>query len=69
MIKINFDLASSLYTCKMGNKSSTANKPGEITSQDRAILDLKVQRDKLKQYQKKVINLAEQIAFYTILIY
>jgi hypothetical protein len=32
----------------MGNKNS------RITSQDRAILDLKVQRDKLKQYQKKV---------------
>jgi charged multivesicular body protein 6 len=35
----------------MGNKNS------RITSQDRAILDLKVQRDKLKQYQKKVNKL------------
>lgn len=29
----------------------------KITSQDKAILDLKVQRDKLKKYQKNVIKL------------
>ncbi|KAI8974640.1 Snf7-domain-containing protein [Pilobolus umbonatus] len=34
----------------MGIKSSK----NTITAQDRAILDLKVQRDKLKQYQKKI---------------
>ncbi|KAF9517589.1 hypothetical protein BS47DRAFT_510325 [Hydnum rufescens UP504] len=34
----------------MGNSSSTP----KITTQDRAILDLKLQRDKLKQYQKKI---------------
>jgi charged multivesicular body protein 6 len=28
----------------------------KITSQDKAILDLKVQRDKLKRYQKNVRN-------------
>lgn len=28
----------------------------KITSQDKAILDLKVQRDKLKRYQKNVNN-------------
>jgi len=36
---------------KLFSKKPTGPK---ITSQDKAILDLKVQRDKLKQYQKKV---------------
>ncbi|KAI7876747.1 hypothetical protein K492DRAFT_166783 [Lichtheimia hyalospora FSU 10163] len=35
----------------MGASNSKAKK---ITSQDKAILDLKIQRDKLKQYQKKI---------------
>jgi charged multivesicular body protein 6 len=35
----------------MGNSSSKR----KITSRDKAILDLKVQRDRLKQYQKKVL--------------
>jgi len=37
----------------MGSSSSKP-KAKKITSQDKAILDLKVQRDKLNQYQKKI---------------
>lgn len=33
----------------------------KITSQDKAILDLKVQRDKLKRYQKNVNNRKKKI--------
>ncbi|KAI7870770.1 Snf7-domain-containing protein [Spinellus fusiger] len=40
----------------MGGKQSKS----AITSQDRAILDLKIQRDKLKQYQKKVSVVLER---------
>lgn len=29
-------------------------KKGRVTAHDKAVLDLKVQRDKLKQYQKRV---------------
>ncbi|KAI9345547.1 Snf7 family [Obelidium mucronatum] len=42
----------------MGNTNS--KRPPAITAQDRAILDLKVQRDKLKKYQKKLALVAEQ---------
>ncbi|PLW28551.1 hypothetical protein PCASD_07924 [Puccinia coronata f. sp. avenae] len=48
--------------CNMGQARSSQNR---ITSQDRAILDMKLQRDKLKQYQKKiesVLKLEEEIA-------
>lgn len=40
----------------MGNLFSGGKKKDKqkITPRDRAILDLKVQRDRLKQYQKKV---------------
>ncbi|CAI2162503.1 1805_t:CDS:2 [Funneliformis geosporum] len=38
----------------MGNKNS------KITTHDRAVLDLLVQRDKLKQYQKKIQTVAEK---------
>jgi len=37
----------------MGSSSSKP-KSKKITSQDKAILDLKIQRDKLNQYQKKI---------------
>jgi len=37
----------------MGN-SSSKGKSKKITSQDKAILDLKIQRDKLNQYEKKI---------------
>lgn len=38
--------------CKSAKEGDLGNK--SITSRDKAILDLKVQRDRLKQYQKKV---------------
>ncbi|KAF9915719.1 Vacuolar protein sorting-associated protein 20 [Lobosporangium transversale] len=44
---------------------STTSKSNKITSQDRAILDLKVQRDKLKAYSRKldsVINKELELA-------
>ena len=34
--------------------SSSAKKAPRVSSHDKAVLDLKVQRDKLTQYQKKV---------------
>ncbi|KAK9457930.1 Snf7-domain-containing protein [Dipodascopsis uninucleata] len=36
----------------MGNSSSSPR--GRITKQDQAVLDMKLQRDKLRQYQKKI---------------
>lgn len=43
----------------MGNlfgssKSKSKNEPSRVTEADKAVLQLKQQRDKLKQYQKKV---------------
>jgi len=40
----------------MGGSQSTP----KITAQDRAILDLKLQRDKLKQYQKKIQSVLDR---------
>ncbi|KAJ5568798.1 hypothetical protein N7450_011284 [Penicillium hetheringtonii] len=40
----------------MGNTSSSQ----KISSQDRAILDLKNQRDKLQQYRKRITNLTDR---------
>uniref|UniRef100_A0A0B7AHI2 Charged multivesicular body protein 6 n=1 Tax=Arion vulgaris TaxID=1028688 RepID=A0A0B7AHI2_9EUPU len=38
----------------MGNLFGSKKKPTRVTEQDKAILQLKQQRDKLKQYQKKI---------------
>jgi len=40
----------------MGN-SSSSNK---ISAQDRAILDMKIQRDKLRQYQKRITTVTDR---------
>jgi hypothetical protein len=48
---------SSLFGYHQGNSNTTTTTTTDhrqITSYDRAILDLKNQRDKLKQYSKKV---------------
>eukprot|EP00741_Cyanophora_paradoxa_P016806 tig00020941_g16230.t1 len=44
----------------MGNSQKKKAPEVEVTDQDRAVLDLKVQRDKLKQYRKRVETLMEQ---------
>ncbi|XP_068075537.2 charged multivesicular body protein 6 isoform X3 [Danio rerio] len=38
----------------MGNVFGRQGRPSRVTDQDRAILQLKQQRDKLKQYRKKI---------------
>ena len=37
-----------------GGASNERPQPSRVTDQDRAVLELKNQRDKLKKYQKKV---------------
>ncbi|CAO1613432.1 unnamed protein product [Sympodiomycopsis kandeliae] len=39
----------------MGAQGSKGSQAPKITSHDRAILDLKLQRDKIKQYQKRLL--------------
>merc|ERR1712215_594935 len=43
----------------MGNLFSKKEK-SRITEEDKAILDLKKQRDKLKQYQKRILGVLEK---------
>jgi len=44
----------------MGNIFAKKSKPTRITEQDKAVLQLKQQRDKLKQYQKKIMVVIEK---------
>ncbi|KAH9519792.1 Charged multivesicular body protein 6 [Bulinus truncatus] len=44
----------------MGGLFSKKAKPTRVTEQDKAILQLKQQRDKLKQYQKKITSQLER---------
>ncbi|KAI0837314.1 charged multivesicular body protein 6 [Hypoxylon sp. FL0890] len=36
------------------------NNPSRVTAQDKAILDLKIQRDKLHQYQRRIVVLTDK---------
>ncbi|KAK7168258.1 hypothetical protein R3I94_002340 [Phoxinus phoxinus] len=44
----------------MGNVFGRERRPSRVTEQDRAILQLKQQRDKLKQYQKRITSQLEK---------
>ncbi|ELT87903.1 hypothetical protein CAPTEDRAFT_145235 [Capitella teleta] len=44
----------------MGNLFGKKNNKTRVTEQDKAVLQLKSQRDKLKQYQKKIISQLER---------
>ncbi|KAJ3126156.1 Vacuolar protein sorting-associated protein 20 [Physocladia obscura] len=44
----------------MGNAQGHQSAPPRVTAHDRAILDLKVQRDKLRRYQKKLAAVVVQ---------
>ncbi|XP_062264835.1 charged multivesicular body protein 6-like [Platichthys flesus] len=44
----------------MGNVFGRKTRPSRVTEQDRAVLQLKQQRDKLKQYQKKITSQLEK---------
>ena len=45
---------------KMGNLFAKKTPKSRVTEQDKAVLQLKTQRDKLKQYQKKIQNNLEK---------
>uniref|UniRef100_A0A665U7L7 Charged multivesicular body protein 6-like n=1 Tax=Echeneis naucrates TaxID=173247 RepID=A0A665U7L7_ECHNA len=44
----------------MGNVFGRKNRPSRVTEQDKAVLQLKQQRDKLKQYQKRITSQLEK---------
>ena len=50
----------SSYPSNPNQMGSSASKPPKITPKDKAILDLKVQRDKLKKYQTQLESVRER---------